>query len=76
MSLLPVIPLMTNCQESSATVYSPKELLMGRATWFLHSLYSRDWCATVRERPNEQEEKAIAMLQRVGQRQWDKKNKN
>ena len=38
--LLPVISLMMNSQESSATGYSPHELLMGRPAWFLHLFYS------------------------------------
>ena len=35
--LLPVISLMMNSQESSATGYSPHELFLGRPAWFLHA---------------------------------------
>ena len=37
--LLPVISLMMNSQESSATGYSPHELFLGRPAWFLHAPY-------------------------------------
>ena len=37
--LLPVISLMMNSQESSATGDSPHELLTGRPAWFLHAPY-------------------------------------
>ena len=37
--LLPVISLMMNSQESSATGDSPHELFMGRLVWFLHAPY-------------------------------------
>ena len=45
--LLPVISLMMNSQESSATGYSAHELFMGRAAWFLHAPYPEDSYSTV-----------------------------
>ena len=39
--LLPVISLMMNSQESSATCYSPHELFLGRPAWFLHAPIQR-----------------------------------
>ena len=36
--LLPVISLMMNSREGSATGYSPHELFLGRPAWFLHSV--------------------------------------
>ena len=41
-TLLPVISLMINSQESSATGYSPHDLFMGRPAWFLHTPYAED----------------------------------
>ena len=73
--LLPVISLMMNSQESSATVYKPHELFMGRPAWFLHAPYPEDSCSTVAKWVKEQQdkvEKAKAMLQRVRERQWIK----
>ena len=40
--LYPVISLMMNSQESSATGYSPHELFLGRPAWFLHAPYPED----------------------------------
>ena len=40
--LLPVISLMMNYYESSATGYSPRELCIGRPAWFLHAPYPAD----------------------------------
>ena len=40
--LLPVISVMLNSQESSATGYSPHEPFMGRPAWFLHAPYLED----------------------------------
>ena len=45
--LLPVISLMMNSRESSATGYSPHELFMGRLAWFLHAPYPEDSYSTV-----------------------------
>ena len=77
--LLPVISLMTNPPESSATGYSPHELFMGRPAWFLHAPYPEDSYSTVGKWLKEQQDKvdkAKAMLQRVREHQWDKKNKH
>ena len=79
MRLLPVISLMMNSQESSATGYSPHELFMGRPAWFLHAPYPEDTHSSVGEWVQEQQakvDKAKAMLQRVRERQWNKKNKH
>ena len=50
---------------------------MGRPAWFLHTPYSEDSYSTVakwvKERQDEVD-KAKAMLQRVRERQWNKKN--
>ena len=35
--LCPVLSLMMNSQESSATGYTPHELFMGSSAWFLHA---------------------------------------
>ena len=45
--LLPVISLMMNSQESSATGYTPHELFIGRPAWFLHACYPEDSYSTV-----------------------------
>ena len=77
--LLPVISLMMNSQESSATGYSPHELFLGRPAWFLHAPYPEDTHSSVGGWVQEQQakvEKAKAMLQRVRERQWNKKNKH
>ena len=77
--LLPVISLMMNSQESSATGYSPHELFLGRPAWFLHAPYPEDTHSSVGEWVREQHakvDKAKAMLQRVRERQWNKKNKH
>ena len=77
--LLPVISLIMNSQESSATGYSPHELFMGRPAWFLHAPYPEDSHCTLDKLVKEQQdkvEKAKAMLQRVRERQWNKKNKH
>ena len=77
--LLPVISLMMNSKEISATGYSPHELFMGRPAWFLNALYRDDSYSTVGKWVKEQQDKvdkAKAMLQRVGERQWNKKNKH
>ena len=47
--LLPVISLMMNSQESSATGYSPHVLFLGRPAWFLHALYPEDTHSSVGE---------------------------
>ena len=52
---------------------------MGRPAWFLHAPYPKDSYSTVGGWLKEQQEKvdkAKAMLQRVGEGQWDKKNKH
>ena len=74
--LLPVIPLMMNSQESSATRYSGHELCMQRPTCFLHAAYPDDSYSTVGKWVKEQRDKvdkSKAMLQRVRERQWTKK---
>ena len=79
MRLLPVISLMMNSQESSATGYSPHELFLGRPVWFLHAPYPEDTHSSVGEWVQEQQtkvDKAKAMLQRVRESQWNKKNKD
>ena len=79
MRLLPVISLMMNSQESSATGHSPHELFMGRLALFLHVPYHEDSYSTVGKLMKEQQDKvdkAKAMLQRVRERQWNKKNKH
>ena len=79
MRLLPVISLMMNSQESSATGYPPHELFLGRPAWFLHAPYPEDTHSSVGEWVQEQQvkvDKAKAMLQRVRERQWNKKNKH
>ena len=78
-SLLPVISLMMNSQESSATGYSPRELFMGRPAWFLHAPYPEDSYSTVGKWVKEQQDKldrAKALIQRVGEQQWAKKNRH
>ena len=77
--LLPAISLMMKSQESSATGYSPHELFIGRPAWFLHAPYPEDTRSSVGEWVQEQQaevDKAKAMLQRVRERQWNKKNKH
>ena len=77
--LLPVISLMMSSQESSATGYSPHELFLVRPAWFIHAPYPEDTHSSVGERVQEQQakvDKAKAMLQRVRERQWNKKNKH
>ena len=77
--LLPVISLMMNSQESSATGFSPHELFMGRPGWFLHARSPEDSYSTVGKWAKEQQDKvdkAKAMLQRVGKREWSEKNKH
>ena len=76
---LPVISLIMNSEESSATGYSPHELFMGRRAWFLHAPYPEDSYSTPGKWVKEQQDKmdkAKAMLQRVRERQWNKKNKH
>ena len=77
--LLPVISLMMNSQESWTTGYLPHELFMGRPAWFLHAPYPEDSYSIVGKWVKEQQDKghkAKAMLQRVRERQWNKKNKH
>ena len=77
--LLPVISLMMNSQESSAAGYSPHVLFMGRPGWFLHAPYTEDSYSTVGKWVQEQQDKvdkAKAMLQRVREREWKKKNQH
>ena len=77
--LLPVILLMMTSQESSATGYTPHELFMESPAWFLHAPYPEDSYSTVGKWVKEQQDKvdkAKAMLQRVRERQWNKKNKH
>ena len=77
--LLPVISLMMNSQESCATGHSPNELFMGRPAWFLHAPYPEDSYSTVGKWVKEQQnkaDKARAMLRRMGECQWNQKNKH
>ena len=77
--LLPVISLMMNFQASLATRYSTNVLFMGRPAWFLHAASPEDSYSTVGKWVTEQQgkvDKAKAMLQRVEERQWNKKNKH
>ena len=77
--LLPIISLMMNSQESSATGFTSHELFMGRPPWFLHAPYPEDSYSTVGKWVKQQQDKvdkAKAMLQRVRERQWNKKNKH
>ena len=79
MSLLPVTYLMMNSQDSSATGYSPHELFLGRPAWFLHVPYPEDTNSSVSnwvKRQQAKVDKAKAMLQRVRECQWNKKNKH
>ena len=67
-TLLPVISLMMNSQESLAAGCSPVEMFMGRLAWFLHAPYPEDSYSTVGKWVKEQEDKvdkARAMLQRM-----------
>ena len=78
-TLLLVISLMMNSQESSATGYSPHELFMGHPAWLLRASSPEDSYSTVGNWVKEQQDKvdkAKAMLQRVRERQWNKKNKH
>ena len=75
--LRPVISLMMNSQDSSATGYSPHDLFMGHPAWFLHAPYPEDSYSTVGKWVKEQQDKvhkAKAMLQRVRERQRNTKN--
>ena len=77
--LLLVISLMMNFQGSAATGYSPHELFLGCPLWFLHASSPEDTHSTVGNWAQEQQakvDKAKAMLQRVGERQWNKENKH
>ena len=77
--LLPVISCMMNSQESLATGYSPHELFMGRPAWFLHAPCPEESHSTVGKWMKEQQykaDKAKAMLQRVRERQRNKKHKH
>ena len=77
--LLPVISLMMNSQESSATGSRPHKLFMGRPAWFPNAPYPGDSYFIVGKWVKEQQgkvNKAKAMLQRVWERQWNKKNKH
>ena len=77
--LLPVISLMMNSQESSATGYLPHLLFMGRPAWFLHAPYPEDSYSTVGEWVKEQQDKvdkAKAMPDSLRERQWNEKNKH
>ena len=52
---------------------------MGRPAWFLHAPYPEDSYSTVDKCVKEQQDKvdkAKAMLQRVRESQWNKKNKH
>ena len=76
--LLPVISLMTNSRNRAATGHSLHELFMGRLAWFLHATYPEDSYSTVGKWVKDQQDKvdkAKAMPQRVGERQWNDKSK-
>ena len=76
---LPVISVMLNSQESSATGYLPHELFMERPPWFLHPPYPEDSYSTAGKWVKDQQDKvdkAKAMLQSVRERQWNKKNRH
>ena len=52
---------------------------MGRPAWFLHAPYPQDSYSTVGNLVEEQQDKvdkAKALLQRVRERQWNKKKKH
>ena len=52
---------------------------MGRLAWFLHAPYHEDSYSTVGKRVQDQQDKvdkAKTMLQRVRERQWNRKNKH
>ena len=55
--LLPVISLMMNSEESSATGYSPHELSLGRPAWFRYAPYPEDTHSSVSEWVQEQQAK-------------------
>ena len=77
--LLPVISLMMNSQESSATGCTPHELFVGRARWCLQAPYPEDSYSTVGKWVKEKKDKvdkAKDMLQRVRKRQWNRENKH
>ena len=77
--LLLVISLMMNPQESSDTGYSPRERFMGCPAWVLHAPYPEDSYSTVGKLVKEQQDKvdkAGAMLQKVREQQWTKKNRH
>ena len=70
---------MMNSQESLATGDTPHGLFMRRPACFLHAPYPEDSCSTVGKWKKEQQDKvdkAKAMLQKVRERQWNKKNKH
>ena len=77
--LLFLISLMINSQHGSATGYSPHELFIGRPAWFLHASYPEGSYSMGRKWVEEQQDKVDtgkAMLHRVRERQWNKKNKH
>ena len=79
MRLLPVISLMMNSPDSSATSYPQHELFLRRPAWFLHAPYPEDTHSFVGEWFQEQQakvDKAKAMPERVRGRQWNKKKKH
>ena len=76
---LPVMSLMMDSHETSATGYTPHELFMGRPAWFLHAPNPEDSNPTVGKWVKEQQDKvdkAKAMLQRVREHQWNEENKH
>ena len=77
--VLPVISLMMNSQEDAATGGSPHDLFIKRPAWFLHAPCPENSYCTVGKWVKEQQDKvdkAKALLQRVRERQWNKKNKH
>ena len=61
------------------TGYSPHELFMGHPAWFLQARHPEDSYSTVGKWVEEREDKvdkAKAMLKRVRERQWTKKNRH
>ena len=64
--LLPIIFIIMNSHESSASGHLPQQLFMGRPVWFLHAPYPEESYSTVGRWVREQQDKvdkARAMLQ-------------
>ena len=66
------------CPRMGKSTYA-HELFLGRPAWFLHAPYPEDTHSSLGEWVQEQQakvDKAKARLQRVRERQWNKKNKH